>query len=279
MITIFRYALNRLTGQILGWGISLALLAVYIISLYPAFIGQAEQFTAMVAAYPQALMAMFGGTADLFTPPGFLNFTFYSYMTLILGVYVLMVGSGLLVSDEENGQLDLIMSYPLRRTSFFAGRLTAFILSILLILFITWIGFIIVLPASDLGLSLWEMALPLLDLSAVMLLFAMLAVLLSMLLPSWKLAAMVSGLLLVASFFLSTLVQLDPGLEDIDKLNPFHYYRGGYSVHGLEWSWFLGMVSFGILLGLLAWRLFLRREIRVGGEGSWNLPSRRGKPR
>ena len=33
----------------------------------------------LVSAYPPELMAAFGGTADLFTPSGFLNFTFFSY--------------------------------------------------------------------------------------------------------------------------------------------------------------------------------------------------------
>jgi ABC-2 type transport system permease protein len=279
MWTTFRYMLSRLAGQIVGWGLGLAILAVYVVSLYPTFSAQSETFGSLIEAYPPELMAMFGGTADLFSPPGYLNFTFYSYMNLVLGIFVILTGSGLLVSDEESGRLDLIMAYPISRFSLFLGRLTAFFVSILLILFITWVGFLVLLPGSNLDLNAWQVALPLLDLFAVLILFAGLTIFLSLLLPSRRLAVMIASLFLVVSFFISTLVRLDESLKQINRFNPLHYSKGGYTVESLNGVWISGLIGFGLLFALLAaWR-FQRRDIRVVGEGSWGVLSifRRGR--
>jgi len=46
----------------------------------------------------------------------------------------------------------------------------------------------------------------------------------------------------------------------------------------LNLRWLLGMLGAAILLTVLAAVLFQRREIRVGGEGSWGTWRQRRKP-
>jgi len=98
-----------------------------------------------------------------------------------------------------------------------------------------------------------------------------------MLLPSRRLAAMVSGLLLVASFFITTLARLDENLENLAKLSPLNYYQGGLALLEVEWGWFAGLLGAALLITLLAWWRFQRRDIRVAGEGGWQLMFRKAK--
>jgi ABC-2 type transport system permease protein len=150
MWTVFRYSLTRLRGQILGWGIGLAILGGYLINFAKTFINveQQEALRELFAIYPQELIAFFGNMDDLFTPSGFLHIEFFSYMPLILGIFAILTGSGLLVGDEESGVLDLVMAYPISRTVYFWGRVLAFTMAAVLILLITWLGFIIVIPST-----------------------------------------------------------------------------------------------------------------------------------
>jgi ABC-2 type transport system permease protein len=216
-------------------------------------------------------MAMFGGMEDMFTPHGYLNVEFFSYMPLILGIYVILSGSGLLVGDEENGTLDLVLAHPVSRRAVFWGRLLSFLVTVLAILGITWVGFIIAIPGTQLEISPTEMMRPFLALFALLALYGMLALLLSMLLPARRIAAMIAGLLLVASFFITTLARLDEKLVDLAKLSPMNYYQGGLALQGMEWGWFTGLAGAALLFALLAWWRFERRDIRVGGEGGWQL--------
>jgi ABC-2 type transport system permease protein len=272
-VFIFRYAFARFRGQILGWGISLALLGGYLVSFYDTIAGQREMFEQLMASYPPELWAFFGGMTDLLTPEGFLGMEFFSYMPIILGIFAVLMGSGLLASDEEKGVLDLVMAHPVSRTALFTGRLLAFVTATVGILVIVWLGFMVGMNWSMIDLGWGEMALPFLTLLAELLLFGTLALLLSMALPSRRLAAMVSGLLLVASFFITSLARIDQDLETVARLSPLNYYQGTGAISGLNGEWFGGLMVAAVIFALLAWWRFERRDIRVGGEGGWRLPS------
>ncbi len=275
MITVFRYTLRRFRGQILGWGIALALLAVLLVSMYDSFATEQEALNDLLEVYPTEVMAFFGDFASFASPEGFLSIEFFSYMPLILGIFGVLMGSGLLVSDEESGTLDLIMAHPISRTALFMGRLLAFVAATVAILVITWLGFIVSMTWSSMDIGWGRMWLPLLSLLAELLLFGALALLLSMILPSRRLAATAAGLLLVASFFITGLAKLNEDLEPIAKLSPLNYYQAQDAFQDLNIAWLAGLLAAAVFFALLAWWRFQRRDVRVGGEGGWQLPSPR----
>ncbi|MBM4467345.1 MAG: hypothetical protein FJ014_17625 [Chloroflexi bacterium] len=273
MMTIFRYALRRLRGQILGWGIAFALLGVLLVSMYDTIAAQQEQIEDLLKFYPQEFTAFFGDFSAFGTAEGFLSIELLSYMPVILGIFAVLTGSGLLVSDEENGQLDLIMAYPVSRTALFLGRLLAFVVAAVAILAITWLGLVVPMNWSSMDIGWGTIWLPLLSALAVLLLFGALSLFLSMVLPSRRLAATTAGLLLVASFFITGLAKINQDLEPVARLSPLNYYQAQDAFQGLNGAWLAGLFGSAVLFAALAWWCFLRRDIRVGGEGGWRLPS------
>ena len=83
---------------------------------------------------------------------------------------------------------------------------------------------------------------------------------------------MLAGILMVASFFITGLAQLDENLENVAKISPLNYYQGGMAINGVKWGWVAGLLGISLLFVLVAWWRFERRDIRVGGEGGWQLP-------
>ena len=268
--TLLRYQLTAYRGMIIGWGLSLSILAAYLALLHDAFISQQEQFNNLLSAYPPELMAAFGGTTDLFNPAGFLNFTFFSYCAILLGFMSLMAGSSLLAADEERGRLDLVAAYPVTRLGIFAARLLALTISMITILFVSWLGFVLAVPGTGLAeITPWEFALPHIELLAFMLFFAGLALLLSQLLPSRAAANAFSSTILVASYVLKVMLELDDQLTSLEIYSPLHYLKGGYAIEGLNISWFVGLLGIALIFIALAALRFERRDLRVSGEGAW----------
>jgi ABC-2 type transport system permease protein len=227
---------------------------------------------AALESYPPELMALIGDIPALFTPSGFLDTYVFSYMALIAGIFAVLTGSGLLAGDEESGVLDLLISHPVSRFRFFLGRALGFLAATGMILGLMWLGASIVAPATSIGLNAAQLAAPHFSLFAFLALFGSLATLLSMVLPSRKLAASVTGLILVASFMTSMMISLVPDLESLSQLSPFAYYQGGDALNGLNWAWVGGMLGITLIFEVGALFLFLRRDIRVAGERGWSLP-------
>ena len=279
MSAVFRYAMSRSRGQIIGWGLTLFLLAVMMVSFYDTIAEDQAQWQELLDIYPQELLAFFGGVMDFTTPEGFLSVEFFSFMPLVLGVYAILAGGGLLVEDEEAGRMDLILGQPVRRRSLFFGRLLGFVLTTVLICALGLIGMKLSTTWSTMELEWWTITKPFLSMLALVLFFGGLALVLSMLLPSRRMAGMLTGVVLVAGFFITGLAELSDSMKTIADLSPLTYYQGGRAMSELNLGWLLGMIGVTAIFVLVAWWRFERREIRVGGEGGWTLPfRRRGSP-
>ena len=268
--TTFRYTITNLRWQIIGWGLGLALYGLMIVPMYETLGANPDQFQQMIANYPSEFLAFFGADANSpITPAGFLGMYAFSMLPLIVGIFAVMAGSGLIVSDEEHGRLDLIIAHPVGRPGFFWGRFLGLLGAALLIMILGWLGFSVLLGRSSMGFNWGQMAIPFLSLLVQTLVYATLGLLLSMLLPSRSLAAMVTGVVLVISYFISSLAFMDQRLDMVSKILPYHYYQTVLSLQQLNLTWLFALLGISIAMTLLAYARFFRRDIRLSGEGSW----------
>jgi len=271
MATIFRQTLRNYRGAIVGWGLGIAALGLLLIPFYDFFAEQQEQFSAMMDAYPQEFLAFFGGSFNFAEPASYLS-AYLAFIPAVVGIFTVMAGAALIAGDEESGRLDLILAHPISRTNLFWGRMLAFAVATALVMVISWLGFAALLPWSTMPVSFGQMALPFISLFALILLFGTLATCLSQLLASKRLAAVIAGLIMVGGYFLTSLKNINADLEPIAALTPYDYYQSGNAISGLNWGWMGGLLFFAILFALAGWQRFLRRDIRVGGEGGVELP-------
>ncbi len=276
MLTTLRYGFAGLRGQILGWGLSMAGFGLMIVAFYDNFAaGQGQAMLDMVKAYPPEFLAFFGSNpASIVTPEGFLGMYAFSMLPPIFGIFAILVGSGLLASDEERGRLDLILAHPVSRAGLFWGRVAAFVAATVAICALGWLGFSLLLGRSALGLSWGQMALPFVPLAVQLIVYGALALVLSLLLPSRSAAAAVAGLVMVGSYLLSSLARLEPGLQTAARLLPYEHYQAAAAINGLDSAALLGLLLASGLMALLAWWRFERRDVRVVGEGEWRLSLR-----
>ena len=272
MLAEVKHTLRRMRGQMIGWSIGIGLYGLLMVSLFEP-ITQIEGFEEMMAQYPPELLGFFGDLMAITTPKGFIDIYFFSYMPVIIGLFAASAGAGLLVGDEEKGLLDLVMAHPLSRTALFWGRLLGLLLVTGLILLVGWLSWVIPSPGSGLDLSWIEFLRPFLPLFAFLLLIGTLALFLSMLMPASRVAGMLTGGLLVGNFLIDGLASNNDTLKEVVKYLPLNYLQGGRAIDEIYWEWLLGLLAAALFFALLAWWRFQRRDIRVGGEGGWRMPS------
>jgi ABC-2 type transport system permease protein len=275
MQTILLRALARLQGAIFAWALGLALLGWPIVGTYDVVKNEQDKIVEVAKNFGGIIAGMGGNLEDLADPAGYLSMRYFSHLPLILGIFAVLGGSGLVAADEENGTLDLVLAHPVSRMALFAGRWLAFAAALVVILAAAYLGVKVPMGGTLLRVGWGELVLPYLSLLGVLLFFGNLALFLSMVLPSRRLASMTAGMVLVASYFLTMLARIDKGLEPVARLSPLQYYQGGQAIHGLNGAWLAGLLAAAGLLAVLAGWRFERRDIRVGGERSWHWPWRR----
>jgi len=272
MFAEFKHTMRRLRGQMIGWGIGLALYGWMMVSMFDS-IAAMEGMEEMLASYPPELLAFVGDMVAITTPKGYFDIYYSFYMTVIVGIFAIGVAASLVVGDEEKGILDLVMAHPVSRTALFTGRLFAFVAATAVILLAGWLSWVLPSGSSGMDLTWIEFLRPFLPLFAELLLFGTLALLLSLILPSVRVASMITGGLLIGNFLLIGLANLNESLQTVVEYSPLYYYQGGEAISGLDWGWMAGLLAVSAVLALLAWQRFQQRDIRVGGEGGWKLPA------
>jgi hypothetical protein len=65
---------------------------------------------------------------------------------------------------------------------------------------------------------------------------------------------------------------LNEKLLPIYEVSPLYFHQGAKALEGVNWGWLGGLFGVSLVLTLMAWWLFERRDIRVGGEAGWKLP-------
>jgi ABC-2 type transport system permease protein len=274
MFTVIRNALRKSRGAIIGWGIGLAALAILMGSLFDVMVASNEMMDVMNAytvAMPE-LAAMFK-MDGMGTPIGWLDVEYFSFVPLIIGLFATGVGANMLARDEENGTLDLILAHPVSRTALFWGRFLANTLVIIMLLLISWASLLLTMTWSEnFSIPAFDLLLPFASLFGIMLFFMTLSLLFGMLLPARSMARMLSGMLVGASFFITLLSAAVEELERAADFSPLAYLETATAIEdGLNLTWFGIFIAIDLVLALICWQLFQRRDVRVGGEGSWRL--------
>jgi ABC-2 type transport system permease protein len=274
MFTEFKFNVARMRGQIIGWGIGLFLLGLLLVPFFDSFAEDQQTFEQLLDVYPEEFTSFFGDFSAFATPEGFLEIEFFSFMPLVLGIFGVMAGSGLIASDEESGRLDLIMSHPIRRYGLLVARIGALVLATILICGIAWVGIIVPMEffSEKMNIPAFDVLLPFISLASIILLFSAISLLLSLILPSRRMAGMMGGLILVGSFFLTGLSGIIEELEQAARFSPLNYYQGGGALTTpMEWGWIAGILGVTLLLIGLSIFLYQRKDIRIAGEGGLSL--------
>ena len=271
MFTVLRYTLRRSRGAIIGWGIGLAVLSILMGSLFDMMATSGDLIVAYMESMPElAEMFNFGSMS---TPIGWLDVEYFSFVPLIIGLFVAGVGASLLARDEERGTLDLILAHPVSRTTLFWGRFLATTLVIIILLLICWVSLLLsMIWSENFTIPMFELLLPFVSLFGILMFFMTLALLFSMLLPARSMASMLTAMLVVASFFITFLSGAVDQLERAADFSPLTYLETATAIEdGLNLTWIGVFLAIDMVLALISWQLFQRRDVRVGGEGTMRL--------
>ena len=135
--------------SLLWWTLGLAALVLLNVAFYPS-VRDDEALSDYAKDLPESVRALFaGGELDLTSPAGYLNSQIFALTApLVLLIFAIGAGAGVVAGEEERGALDLVLAHPVRRRDYVAQRflgLATLILALTAVLLATvWLGSLLV---------------------------------------------------------------------------------------------------------------------------------------
>ncbi|NPV65776.1 MAG: ABC transporter permease subunit [Anaerolineae bacterium] len=264
---IFRRTLYDHRRSILWWSIGIGVLAFYVTIVFP-MIAQFEQFNELLES--PLFGALFGdlGELDYTSPEGFLGIEFFTWAPLVLAVFAVMFGLGIVGGEEDRGTLDLLLSTPIPRWRIIIEKTVAFLVALVIILALSALAMIAAVAMTpelaEMNLSMIVVAM--INVIPTVLLMMTLALCLSTVMRSRGQAGGVAAGIIVASYFINSFADMaESGLLKTLQNFSFYKYYAPFRVllDGVQWGNFLLLLVVSLALLGLALYFFQRRDLAV----------------
>lgn len=227
-MNIFWFEMKSYRKSTIIWSITLILIFLFFMSVYPSFTNNMEETKKLIQAYSPQILSAFGLNLDtFFSVLGYYSFVFI-YILFCGAIQATNIGVSIISKESRNKTADFILTKPLPRTKVLTSKLLAVAASLvitnLVYNIVTFISAGFFTSAQYSKKAFFMLSLSLLF---VQIIFAAVGVLLAVL--NRKIKSVVSvSLIVVFTFFLISMISSIIQEDALNYLTPFRYFEPYY---------------------------------------------------
>lgn len=264
-MNIFLHELKAYRKSTIIWTISLVLLIVLFMSIFPSFAKDAEEFKKLLEGYPEPIRKAIGlNLENLFSILGFYCYAL-TFITLCGAIQAMNLGTSIVSKEVREKTADFLLTKPVTRTKVLTSKLLAALTS----LAITNIIFLIAasvmasqVKTEDFSSKIFFMLS--ITVFFVQLMFLALGIIISVVFPKIKSVLAVS-LGIVFTFYFIGMIASTAGDDAKRYLSPFKYFNTSYIMEksGFETSFMV--VGLGIIIAaiLASYFVYTKKDIHA----------------
>jgi ABC-2 type transport system permease protein len=228
MMAIIRADFWQRRWSLLWWSLGVALLVGMDTLLYRSIKGEAAQLGEALAHMPKAIGALFADNADFISQSGFLSGrVYYLLLPLLLTIFSIGLGAGLIAKEERRGTLELLLARPASRTRLLLSKWGTFIAGMTLVGIVALIiGLVCLRPAGLDAIPFSGVIRATIGAVLISSVSGMVAFTLSAMgRPVGGAAVGIASLFAFGSYLIASLESLASWLAWPAKLMPYHYFN------------------------------------------------------
>lgn len=263
MIAIIRWTLWQRRWSIFWWAIAAFGLIFINMIFYPSFKDQAEELTKSFENIPDATLQFIGGSADFFSPVGFLNSQiFFLMLPMILGILAIGLGSSLLAREEQDKTIETLLARPLSRSGLLFAKAFCGIIILAIATAVALATTYFSSLAVDLEVAPGRLLLVTLACFLLALSWGAISFLLTAIGKARGASIAIGTFVALGGYIISSLSGTVEWLKVPGKLFPFHYYQSEEILNGhMVWGNLVFFVCIIIACGGIAWWAFRQRDL------------------
>jgi ABC-2 type transport system permease protein len=223
-MNIFLHEMRAYRKSTIIWTVSLMLIVVLFMSMFPAFSKDAENFTKLLEGYPQAVRDAFGiNLENFFSILGYYCYAL-TFITLSGAIQAMNLGTSIVSKEVREKTADFLLTKPVTRTTVLTNKLLAALVSIMItnVFYIAAASFMAFQTKTE-DFSYSTFLLLSLTMFFVQLIFLALGIIISVLVPRIKSVLSISLGTVFAFYFLG-MISSTTGDEAKRYISPFKYF-------------------------------------------------------
>ncbi len=258
---VARLDLRARRTSLAGYTIGLALYALVIVALYPAF-KNSTGLDKIVTESP-AIAALFGISGSITSADGWTNANLYAnFLPLIVLLLTIGYGAAAVAGEEEAGRLDVVVALPLSRHRILTEKAAAMILQTTIVCVATYVC-MLAGRAFDLNLDPWYLAQTTIGVLLLAIGFGFVALAIGAIRGERGPALGITTALAAAAYLLSSLAPVVSWLNPWRVLSPFYWAIGNNQLtRGLGWDGALVLIGITAAAFAAAVVSFERHDLR-----------------
>jgi ABC-2 type transport system permease protein len=252
------------------WSLGMSLISLLLMAFWPVIESEADLMQQYMDALPEEMLAILGGTSNITTPEGYLNIELMGFIApIVFMIYSIHLAASFIGGEEEKGTLEIILSLPIARYRFIAGKYISFV--IILLIFAIMFGIVLMIGSNLFSMGIQNLFLFLASINVMVnaLVIGSISFFVGAYTGKRNLAMAVGAAWGIGGNILVGLTALVDSIEPIKYLIPFYYYKGYYQdsgedvlTDGLALLPILGLIFSAAILFLGSLIIFSRRDIK-----------------
>ncbi|MCK6255588.1 ABC transporter permease [Fictibacillus sp. KIGAM418] len=224
-MNIFWRELKYSRKSMIWWCVGILFMVVSGMSKYGAMKSSGQSVNEIFAAMPKSLQAIFGlSSLDLSTAMGFYGMLF-SYLVLMATIHSVMLGANMIAKEERDKTSEFLMVKPVSRTKIITSKLAASIVLLVIFNLVTYAFSVAMVMHYYSAADTSEIGKLMAGLFLLQLLFLAIGMAIAAVTKSPKRAASLATGILLVTYILSIVIELNDRLDALKYITPFKYFE------------------------------------------------------
>ncbi|MCQ6267582.1 ABC transporter permease [Fictibacillus sp. WQ 8-8] len=263
-MNIFWRELKYSRKSMIWWCVGILFMVVSGMSKYGTMKSSGQSVNEIFAAMPKSLQAIFGlSSLDLSTAMGFYGMLF-SYLVLMATIHAVMLGANMIAKEERDKTSEFLMVKPVSRTKIISSKLAASIVLLVIFNLVTYAFSIAMVMHYDAAADTSEIGKLMAGLFLLQLLFLAIGMAIVSVSKRPKLATSIATGILLVTYILSIVIELNDKLEALKYITPFKYFEANLIENNGFDGVFVVLSAVIIVTGImLTYVSYRKRDLRI----------------
>lgn len=265
-MNIFIREMKAYRKSLILWSIGMLFMIIAGMGKYEAYSSSGQSINELMSQIPESIRAVLGmGDFDLTKASGFYGMLFL-YLLIMTTIHASMLGANIISKEERDKTTEFLMVKPISRYAIITAKLLAAMANVIILNIVTLVLSIAIVGKYSKGETITdEILILMVGMFILQLVFLFIGTGIASASRNPRASASVATTVLLVSFILSAVIDIDGRLEGLKYITPFKYFEAKSVINdgGLNPVFIILSLAIITIFAYATYMFYKKRDLNV----------------